>query len=669
MDYMIYMAVFFYTLSCVTLGEAADLSEVTGCAVDLKSKVLTCSDTNLGDLEQYTLRCDEIKGLVFSNSGMSSMSSDFFSSCTQVTNLTILNESELNVIPSNSFSNLTKLMTIQVNDNPNLHTLGSSVFYCSGNNDLTTVSSIDLSRNAISKVGYPIGVRNIAGFKTSFNISHNQLTNFDALNSFGKPFNVFTSYDVSHNKLVDIGRALPSGLFDQASVTLDLSHNQLGDLSPLMGSLQLLCQTSSSCTLNLSYNQIYNVYGWIYEGLYKLYLDGNPMYELLTIPKRPRVKLVSLKDTKNLHYLPVEYLQTLDTSAVIYLGEDLSCCGIGKTNLGYYQGSTSTVQQQEIICVHNQQKFEFFATRLIAKLLSDPTWCKCRLGSCAPQSTCNRTSSDYALCLCDEPEKCYVQNGKPPIPGDSGTGDDSGGSFTSSAAFYVIIACVVVVILCCVGGFLFWRYMIKKRNKKSDHIYASGDEYYGGGGAVMFGRDIRGFKEGSEAFDQPPEMTLDGEKDNKDGHFFFEEFPGRLGPEPDNYLVADESGLYLGISGNMDKPPAIPDRNEEFTMGNIRKLSVADSRARVELLVNEAAHYEAEGNIYDPMYMEQKEIEKMSDEHSHAKLLTEREQVETTDSNTEGTGTSEGRSDSATEAGVDEGRIIPSSRSVNSKSK
>ena len=617
--------------------EGIDLAKANGCSD--ASNALSCNGASLGDLSQYTIQCASYVSLTFDNSGITNIPSGYFDSCTAATTVTIRNDAKLGSLPSGIFYAL-KLETLQVTNNKNLTTVGSNLVTVSGTGDVDG-SVVSLASNSISSLGYPVVLGDSGTL--SFNITRNNLNYFDLYKAFSSStintFSTFKYFDLSHNNISSVGKPFPQGLSTQKSLNFDLSYNQFVDLSEFEGSLDTFCTQPTSCVLNLNYNHIESVPSWMYRGQYSLYLDGNPFASLEPMPRRPGVKLVSLQDTKNLHFIPMDYLENFDPSSVIFLGEDLSCCGIGKSNLELFQKSSSTLKQQKIVCLHKSQKYSFYAPRLITVLSDDPTYCTCENASCAPENpptvvnaTCKANITYYyTTCDCSIQKNCYLENGLP-IVDNTDSGGGSNGTFSSSVAFYVIIACVLVVIFCSIGGFVFWRFRKQKKAKETEHEYSSSENYYDG--HEYYGDDSayrRGSKGESEKFDELP----------PDGHgpvtraipFFDEEFPERLGqmPEVGNFVFTDDTGLYLGINANLDNPPEVPSRNDEFTSHNVKKLSVVDRRKRVNSLLSDAAKRTGDDDIYDPIYLEEKmkESEERDEETSNQQLLPDNDECET----------------------------------------
>eukprot|EP01135_Chromosphaera_perkinsii_P007035 Nk52_evm14s675 gene=Nk52_evmTU14s675 len=584
----------------------ANLRDIKGCVTD--GTAFTCSDENgasdLGDLSNYDFDCTGLASITFSNTGITSIPNGFFSSCRNsvLSEFEISSETLLTEISSETFSGLFSTngvtQSFRMKGLTNLKALPANITrFDSGN--------IEITHNGIETVGYPLFD---FGGPFDFNASWNKLKEFHAYKAFEGASNpVMTVCDLSGNQLKTLGDYLPSVLQYQNSLVFNLSHNLFTNATvvPQSSVFQTICSAQGKCTLDLSHNQILNVPSAIYQGRYSLYLNSNPMHQLNTMLGRPRVTKVSLADTPNLHYIPTHYLKYFDSSGVMIWGDFLSCCGIGRDNLGYYQGSTSSLQPQKIVCIHNTQQYRFYAADLITRLQSDPNWCNCSLASCAPATTpgiewakCDVQQTDYTLCDCSDPLKCYLWNQKSPM--DYGEDPNSSDPFTSSVAFYITLVCVIVVVICALGGLLFWLHMKNKRKKAEEHIYAYGDELYQGPGEREEGdlkRKNRGSSAASmEAFGDPIEGGGRG------GHFDEVRF-AHAQPEMNNFAFTDETGMYLELA-TPDVPPDVPDRNEGFTIGNIRKLSIADKTTRVDQLVEEAVVHGDEGDVYDPLELE-----------------------------------------------------------------
>eukprot|EP01135_Chromosphaera_perkinsii_P005252 Nk52_evm2s328 gene=Nk52_evmTU2s328 len=593
-------------------AQANDLRNANGCTVG--NKALVCqSSAALGDLSQYTLDCTGLSAIRLEGAGVTGVPSGFFSKCTSdVTEFTLTGNPQLTTIPEGAFSGLVP-STFVLTDNKMITTLPYNML------NVTNILVFNISHNGIKSLSSSIMLGNQPDpLEVVLDLSYNELTDLSP-SSFFTSTNIRSvqSFIVSHNQIKTVESAIkwPNSLteytYRNVKTTLDLSHNKLSDIEFLKSSYLNICTKQDQCEVNFSYNEISTLNAWFYEGYFSLNLDGNPFYSLPNAQKRSNLDHLSLVDTKNLQALPKNFFLEYIAKSKVDLGVDISCCAMGGGIINE-DASYLPDPSDNFTCVYNHRRTIFSVTELTALFKADSNFCACDKASCNMSvnpflCAVDKTQLSYTPCTCNEPRYCYDVYANKPTPyaeiaqdGDSG----SSGNFFTTTTFYILLGCVIVCICIGVGGLVYW--LILRKKKRAKRLAENSAMGFIDGEFDEFGRKKSGGTDlYSEMFDEPP--VDDGEMEGMDlMGGYDEEFPERLGniTERAKYLEIDDDGRLFVETG--DEPPEPPTRNDDFTANNLRRLSKADRKARVNMLLDNAAMFEGEQDLYDPLYLEEK---------------------------------------------------------------
>eukprot|EP01135_Chromosphaera_perkinsii_P007040 Nk52_evm19s675 gene=Nk52_evmTU19s675 len=503
-----------------------------------------------------------MESILFDNAGITNIPGNFLKSCTKLSQVTIQNNAKLTKLPSGFLTYSEVLSKVKITSNgitsleSNLIKLGDLSSFSSSLSNNQQNCLIDFSNNEISSVTYPVTVPVTYSTEAdcSIKFDHNRLSGqFEPERAF--PLTSVKSVielSLAHNSLTGIG-TFESDTFRKSNsgIEYSFSNNQITNISNLEQSILGNCQLESNiCSLDFSNNQIANIPNWIYLGYYALQLGSNPITSLEPVEETYNfVSSLNLSHTPKLNFLPQTFLQRFEVSTRILLGDHLSCCSIGKDNLGFLENSISNIK-----CLYDGEQMDYKLAVLTYNLHSE-SYCSCNGNhtSCAENTTTNSVVCEdgtvgkgYSFCQCENLGECYSFREISGDAGQPGTGGDSDSdSFTSSILFYVVVIGGAIIVAGCIIGTLLWYFKTQKEKTKATEEGRTREET---SGDVLLSP---GVESGAQMGNKTKER---GQQEMN------------VGPDEDKckILICDGDEEFITLEGFNDEAPEIPKRGSKI---------------------------------------------------------------------------------------------------------